>query len=136
MNKADKMLYQENKLGSGFVVLYIITNMAFTIFNLKNMPVDIDLGGFIMLNILLSLVGFLASTKMKVYLIKWGNAGIVLGLFQFIRLMTIPEGYTATLDMSLKALLVASGICMLIGSIVTIRRSKIKDTYELELKEN
>lgn len=134
MKNVEKMLYQENKLGSSLVVLFVVLNMAFTIFNLKNMPVEFSLGVFVMFNIVLSLTGFLASTKMKVYLIKWGYFGVVLSIVQVVRVMNIPEGYEANLNTALVALVLTSAASLLAGSIVTIIKSGKKTAYENSLK--
>jgi len=134
MNKADKMLYQENVAGSDLVVLFVVLNMIFTIMNLRDMPIDLNIGIFVMYNILLSLVTFLASTKMKIYKINWGYAGLVIAAIQILRIFRIPEGYSANFEMSLKALVIGSAIALAMGSVITIRRSAIKNKYEASLE--
>lgn len=134
MKNIEKMLYQENKLGSSLVVLFIVLNMAYTIFNLKNMPVEFSLGVFVMFNIILSLVGFLASTKMKVYLVKWGYFGILLSIVQVFRVANIPEGYETLLNTSLVVLVLTSAVALFAGSLITIIKSGKKTAYENDLK--
>lgn len=134
MNKADKLLYQENKAGSNLVVLFVLLNVAFTIYNLRVMPVDLDVGIFVMYNILVSLVAFLASTMMLRYNKRWGYAGLVIAVIQFLRIFNIPEGYETGFDLTLKAMVVLSAVCLLAGSIITIRRATIKSKYEAQLK--
>lgn len=134
MDKADKMLYQENVAGANLVVLFVVINMVFTIMNLRFMPIDLNIGIFVMYNILLSLITFLASTKMKVYKKKWGYAGVVIAVIQLFRVLNIPEGYTPGFEASLKAMVIGSAIVLVVGSVITIRRSAIKSKYEASLE--
>lgn len=134
MNKADKLLYQENVAGANLVVVFVLLNMVFTIFNLRNMPVMYDIGIFVMYNILVSLVGFLASTKMRIYKKKWAYVGFVIALVQFFRITRIPDVYEAGLTMVLTVMVVISAVSMIAGSVITMRRSTLKNDYEASLK--
>lgn len=130
MNKADKLLYQENKTGSNFVMGFVMLNMAFTVYNLRVMPIDLNVGMFVMYNIFISLVGFLASTKMKIYHKKWAYAGLVIALAQLFRILSIPDVYESGFYMILVTMVVLSAVFMVAGSLITIRRSTIKEKYE------
>ena len=130
MNKADKLLYQENKAGSNLVVLFVILNMAYTIYNLRVMPVDMNVGIFVMYNIVVSLLAFLASTKMRTYNKSWGYAGLVIAVVQLFRIIRLPDVYETGFYMTLVAMIVLSAVFMIAGSLITIRRSTIKNEYE------
>lgn len=132
-NRAEKMLYQENKLGADLVVLFIILNMVFTIFNLRFMPIDMNIGIFTMYNIVLSLAAFLASTKMRVYNSRWAYAFILVAVVQCFRVIRIPDVYEASFTNLLMGLVFVSAAFLVAGSVVTIRRSAVKTAYEKSL---
>lgn len=133
-NKAEKMLYQENKLGADLVIMFILLNMVFTIFNLRDMPIDTNIGIFTMYNILLSLAAFLASTKMRVYNSKWAYTFIAVAVIQCFRVLRIPTEYEAGFRSTLMAFVFASAVALVVGCVITIRRTAVKTAYENSLK--
>lgn len=130
MNNPEKMSYQVNKSGSDFVVFFIALNMVYTIFTLKFMPITLAIGTFTLFNIAISLVAFLGSTKYKIYQIKWAYGGIVLALIQAGRILFLPVEFEPGLRMFLIVVLELSAVLLVIGSLITIRKSKVKQAFE------
>lgn len=130
MNNPEKMLYQVNKSGSNLVVIFILLNMLYTIVSLTYMPMTVFIGTFTIVNIIISLAAFLGSTKFKVYNIKWAYAGLVGAVAQAIRFIEIPSVFDSGLRSMLFITLEVSAICLLVGSIITIKKSRIKTSYE------
>lgn len=123
MNKNEKRLYLDNSLSQQLIMLYILGNTVFTIFYVVNMGVNAQLGIFVMLNIFLSLLAFLAAVRQKMYAIQWGYVGIAMSIFQIIRLLWMPAELTGSLRILLIALLIATSGFALAGSIICIIRS-------------
>lgn len=134
MIQAEKLIYQENKLSANLIVLYISLNMLYTIMTLEKMPVNLFIGSFTLINIILSLVGFLVSTKCKAYDINWAYAGLGLAAFQFLRFFFIPDGFEPSYKLLLIVVLLSSAVALLVGSLITIKRAKIKNTYTQSLQ--
>lgn len=132
MNKSEKRLYLENSLSQTWIMIYIGGNTLFTIIYINNMRVDIQLGVFIMLNIALALVAFLMSVRQKMYFTLWGYIGIALAVFQFARLLWMPEEIVGSVRLLSAALLIMTGISALVGSIICIRRSKERQKFIIE----
>ena len=132
MKKHEKRLYQENSISQQLILLYILGNTLFTILHINNMNVDSGLGIFIMLNIFLSLFAFLMAVRQKVYAVQWGYAGIALALFQFVRLLWVPEEITGSLNIFLLILLVLTGISAFAASIICIKRSQERQNFIVE----
>jgi len=132
MKKSEKRLYLENSLSQQLVLLYIAGNTLFTIIYVNNMNVDVQLGVFIMLNIVLSLLAFLMAVRQKLYASQWGYMGIAIGVFQLARLLWIPEEITGSMRFFLAALLIATSISALAGSIICIKRSRERQKFIIE----
>lgn len=130
MINPEKMLYQVNKSGSNLIIVFILLNMFYTIQTLTYMPLTILVGSFTIVNIIISLAGFLGSTKCKVYNIKWAYAGVVGAILQAVRFIEIPASFDSGLRMTLFIALELSAVALLAGSIITIQKSKIKNDYE------
>ena len=114
------------------MLLYILGNTVFAIFYVNNMNVDHQLGIFILQNIFLSLLSFLTGVRQKMYAIQWGYVGVVLAVFQFTRMFWIPEEITNSLRFFLIALLIGTGMLVLVGSLVCIRRSQERQNFIIE----
>jgi hypothetical protein len=132
MINPEKMQYQENKSGSSMVTIFILLNMFYTIMMLKSMPMTMAIGSFTMINILISLVAFLASTNFKIYKLKWAYGGVVGAIIQALRFGAIPDSFSSGLKILLLVSLEVSAILLLVGSIITIIKTKAKEKYELE----
>ncbi len=129
MKNPEKMLYQENTLASNFIMIFIILNLVFTIFTMNNMPVNSSVGTFTMLNILLSLLGFLASTKCKIYKKNWGYFALIIGVAQIFRFIVLPMEIAQGMRMFLIVTLEISAFAMIIGSIITINRATVRQRF-------
>ncbi len=134
MNKAEKYLFQENVAGANLVMLFVILNMIFTILNLRVMPVMYHIGISVMYNILVSLVGVLASTQVRAYSKAWAYIGFVIAVVQLLRIPTIPEVYEKGFTMALTVIIILSAVSIIAGSLITIRRATLKNNYESGLK--
>ncbi len=132
MNKSEKRLYQENSSSQSWMMIYIAGNTLFTILYLNSMNVDVWLGIFIMLNIGLSLVAFLMAVRQKMYARRWGYVGIAFSVFQFARLLWMPEEIVGSVRILSAALLIISGIAALVGSIICIKLSQERQNYIIE----
>ena len=132
MNKSEKRLYQENSLSQQLIMIYIGGNTLFTILYLNHMNVDVWLGIFIMLNIGLSLVAFLMAVRQKMYVRLWGYVGIAFAVFQFARLLWMPEEIVGSARFISVALLIITGLSALVGSIICIKLSQERQTYIIE----
>ncbi|RPI32155.1 MAG: hypothetical protein EHM70_09675 [Chloroflexota bacterium] len=132
MKQHEKWLYQENTASQGLMLLYLLGNSAFIIGYVNRMNVDYELGIFVLLNIFLSLVSFLVAVRQKAYAIRWGYAGIALGVYQFLRLAWIPEEITNPSRILLVALLIVTGIFALAGSTICIKRSLERQKFIVE----
>lgn len=132
VNKSEKRLYLENSLSQQLIMLYIGGNTIFTILYINNMNVDVQLGFFIMLNLVLSLVAFLMAVRQKMYANLWGYVGVAFAAFQFARLLWMPAEIGGSVRMLSAALLIITGISALIGSIICIRRSQERQKYIIE----
>ena len=80
MKKNEILLFQQNTVSQQLFTFYLLGNTAFTTFVANAADVDKDLGLFIMLNIVLSLLGFLTAVRQRVYAINWGYVGIAIGV--------------------------------------------------------
>ena len=134
MKKGEKRLYRVNSISQQLLLLYILGNTAFTIFAVNNRDVDYQLGIFILLNIFLSLLAFLTAVRQKVYAIQWGYVGIALAVFQFARMLWIPEEIVNPTRFLLIALLIVTGVLAFVGSLLCIRRSQERQKFILENK--
>lgn len=132
MKKHEKWLYQENSASQQLMLLYILGNSIFIIVYVNKMNVDSELGIFVLVNIVISLVSFLVAVRQKVYALRWGYVGIALGVYQFIRLPWIPEEITNPSRNLLAALLIVTGILALAGSILSIKRSQERQKFIVE----
>ena len=132
MNKSEKRLYLENSLSQQLMMIYIGGNTIFSILYINNMSVDVQLGFFIMLNLVLSLVAFLMAVRQKMYASLWGYVGIAFAAFQFARLFWMPEEIVGSVRMLSAALLIITGISALVGSIICIKRSQERRDFIVE----
>ena len=132
MSKSEKRLYLANSLSQSWVMSYIGGNALFTILYLNSMDVDAWLGVFILLNIGLSLIAFLMAVRQKMYVLFWGYVGIAFAVFQFARLLWIPEEIVGSVRVLSAALLIMTGIAILVGSIICIKRSQERQQFIID----
>ena len=134
MKKHEKRLYLENAMSQQFMLLYIVGNVGFTIFTVNNRNVDYQLGIFILLNIFLTLLAFLTAVRQKTYAIEWSYVGFALAVFQFVRLLWIPEEIVNPMRFFLILLLIVTGGLAAMASILCIRRSRERQNFIIENK--
>jgi hypothetical protein len=132
MKKHEKLLYQENALSQQLILLFILGNTVFTIYYVNHATAGYPLGLFVLLNIFLSLFSFLIAVRQKIYDLQWGYTGILLAIFQFVRLLWIPAEITAPLRFYLIALLFITAMLALAGSVICVRRSCERRRFILE----
>ena len=132
MNTAEKRLYLENATSQSLVLLYILGNTIFTIFYVNHMPVTSQLGRFVMVNIALSLLTFLMAVRLKTYAMRWAYLGIVLALFQLLRLLWIPVEIVNPIRLGLQLLLIFTAGSLLAASIICIKRATERQNYIIE----
>jgi|GEM_PF-1345341 len=129
MKNKEILLYSQNTGSQQLFMLYLLGNTAFTIFFANAADVDKDLGLFIMLNIVLSLLAFLTAVRQRVYAMNWGYVGLVIGVFQILRLIWIPEEIVNPLRLLLIGLLFVTGSLAIVGSIKCLKRTSDRDHY-------
>lgn len=132
MSTSEKRLYLENSTSQSLVMLYIVFNTIFTIFYVNHMPVTSDLGRFVMVNIALSLLAFLMAVRQKAYSVLWSYIGIVMALFQLMRLFWIPVEIENPMRLGLQLLLVISAGMLLAASFICYKRSTERQKYIVE----
>lgn len=125
----EKRLYLENKRSQQLIMFFLFGNTIFTLVYINSMDVDAQLGFFVMLNIFLSLFVFLMAVRQKVYDLRWGYAGIVLGVFQFARMFWIPVEIVNPTRLILQLFLIATGVLALVASVICIQRSQEREQY-------
>lgn len=129
MKNNERLLYQQNTISQQLFMFYLLGNTAFTIFYANNAVVDYDLGLFIMLNIVLSLLGFLTAVRQRMYTMRWGYIGLAMGIFQLLRVQSIPEEIVDPLRFQLIGLLLVTGSLAIVGSVICLRRTAGRDQY-------
>ncbi|GKX29418.1 hypothetical protein SH1V18_18980 [Vallitalea longa] len=129
MKLDEKKLYQKNKIGYNLVLIFVILDTIYTIFTLKNMAIDYSIGIFIITNILLLMVGFLAAVKLRVYSLKWSYLSILMGVVQGIRFFFIPHELCGQVKMYLSLVLLASAVVVFIAGIVSTIKSNNRIHY-------
>lgn len=129
MKNKEILLYTQNTISQQLFMLYLLGNTAFTIFFANTADVDADLGLFIILNIALSLLGFLTAVQQRVYAMFWGYVGFAIGVFQLVRLMWIPDEILNPVRFSLFGLLLVSGTLAIIASVMCLRRTTDREHY-------
>jgi len=129
MKTGEKRLYVENTLSQQLILLWLVGNTIFTLLQVNNMEVTMQLGFFSMLNIALSLFAFLVAVRQKVYKIEWAYLGLGLAIFQCARLFWIPEEIVNPIRLYIQILLVVTSAAALIGSIICIQRSQERQRY-------
>jgi hypothetical protein len=127
LKKAEKMLFIQNKLGYTFVLLYLVFNTAYTIKILNSMTPNRFIAIEVMLNIVLSLLAFLAAVKIKNYLVQWAYVIVGLGVFEFVRILLIPNSISGSNLRYLIVTLALAGVFALIGSYITIQKNKLRN---------
>lgn len=133
MKNKEILLYHQNNISQRLFMYYLLGNTAFTIFFANTADIDKDLGLFIMLNIVLSLLAFLTAVRQRMYGKAWGYVGLGLGIFQIGRVIWIPEEILNPLHTALIGMLLVSGALAVIGSWICVRRSTERDKY---IREN
>jgi hypothetical protein len=93
------------------------------------MAVNLRIGSFVMLNIILSLVSFLLAMKVKKYSMSWGVFSIILGVLQFSRSFILPESASGGANRAAVILTIASSIFAMAGGIVTIIKTNVRRNY-------
>ena len=129
MRNNERLLYQQNTISQQLFMFYLLGNTAFTIFFANTADVDYDLGLFIMLNIMLSLLAFLTAVRQRVYAMNWGYVGLLIGVFQILRLLWIPEEIVNPVRLQLVGLLLVTGSLAIAGSVICLKRATYRDQY-------
>lgn len=129
MKNNERLLYQQNTISQQLFMLYLLGNTAFTIFYANAADVNSDLGLFIMLNIVLSLLAFLTAVRQRLYAMNWGYVGLVIGVFQILRLLWIPEEIVNPLRLQLVGLLFVTASLAIVGSVICLKRTTGRDHY-------
>ena len=122
------MKYQENKESYKLGILSIYINFIYIITTLNHITPNYILGTFTLVEISLSLLTFLACSKVKVYSEKWSYYLIGFGGYQFLKILTFPikalgEGEVSYFRTALILALISSGVAIYAG-IVGVKKSR------------
>ena len=129
MKNNEPLLYHQNTVSQQLFMFYLLGNTVFTIFVANTSIVDKDLGLFIMLNIVLSLLSFLTAVRQRVYAMNWGYIGLAIGVFQILRLIWLPEEIGNPLRLLLIGLLFVTGTLAIAGSVLCLKNTKDRNQY-------
>jgi len=129
MKNNESLLYHQNTISQQLFMFYLLGNTVFTIFVANTALVDKDLGLFIMINIVLSLLAFLTAVRQRAYAINWGYIGLAIGGFQILRSVWVPEEIGGSLRLLLIGLLFVTGSLAIVGSLMCLKRTTDRDQY-------
>ncbi|MDF2610302.1 MAG: hypothetical protein K0R92_1776 [Lachnospiraceae bacterium] len=129
MANGEKLFYQDNKTGYSLVLGFILLNIAATIFTLKSMYIDYNIGIFTLYNIILTLLSFLAAVKLKKYSLNWAIFSLMICFLQVIRSFRIPELKNSDMKQLIVILMLSSTVLLFLGGITTIAKVKVKKKY-------
>lgn len=132
MNNGEKLLYQNNNLAYNLIIGFILINTIVMIIVLKSMTINIRVGSFILFNIILSLISFLLSIKVKKYSVNWAIFGICIGALQSVRSFTLPQLPNEGTNKLLVTLSIISSVLAITGGIVTIIKGKLRNRFLLQ----
>jgi hypothetical protein len=96
------------------------------------MTINIRVGSFILFNIVLSLISFLLSIKLKKYSVNWAIFGLVIGALQVVRSFTLPQLPNEGTNKLLVVLSIISSAFIIMGGIVTIIKGKRRNRFLLQ----
>ena len=141
--KSDILRYTTNKWGFTFPILAIVLDVAMflIIYTEKNCVPDFQLGIDLLVNVIFLLAAFLLAEKMKVYNKQSAYLSFVVAAIQVLRILWIPLNYLllggllAGQFIACCVLLVASGLCLVAGGIITIIKSNRLEKHLKEQKE-
>jgi len=122
----QRRLYEKNKIGYVLVLFHIVLNVFYSINTIKHMDTSYDVGIFIMITIMLLLVGFLTAVKVQNYSMVWSMVAIIIGLFQFSRLLFTDNPVDGMFGSVLIIALVLSGIFCVLGGLVSIKNTQVR----------
>lgn len=91
MKRASRMKYQVNKASYNLLLLFLIINLVYTITSLEILKANNFIGIDVFINIALSLLGFLAAAKVKIYDRNWSYVAVFFGVFQLVRMSWTPQ---------------------------------------------
>ena len=132
MNNGEKLLFQNNNLAYNLVMGFILINTIVMIIVLKSMTINIRVGSFLLFNIVLSLISFLLSIKLKKYSVNWAIFGLVIGALQVVRSFTLPQLPNEGTNKLLVVLSIISSAFIIMGGIVTIIKGKRRNRFLLQ----
>lgn len=115
---AERMQYQPDKLSSFLCVLSIIFNMVYfvSIYRDNAVAPDVTIGADILINIILMMIVFLGSEKLKAYSKKWSIYILLLGAAQILRIFWVP-GHFKQLEMLVEVKYTLAVIWLLVSGI-------------------
>ena len=141
--RLDRMRYTKNTLSSGLALLAILFDVFFFISiyetDVGNYYYNILIGASILYNLVFLLAAFLCSEGVKNYKLGYSYLMIVLGVIQLIRIFIYPmRAHAATVMVQdvpvavmgdgqfikLVLCLVLSAVCLFVGAIAGIKRSR------------
>ncbi len=150
----DRMRYIKNKLSSNLCLLAILLDVFFFVSIYKSdvstYYYNILIGGSIIYNLLFMLLAFLSSEGVKEYSESYSYIMIALGVMQFVRIFIIPmKAHSAVVTIQqterivmengqfIRCLiyLILSGVCLIFGALVGIKRSRTLKAYVATLGE-
>ncbi|QUI24669.1 hypothetical protein HZI73_21240 [Vallitalea pronyensis] len=125
----EKKVYQKNNTGYYLLLTFIAFNTVYTIFRLRDMTVDYNIGLFIIVTIVLSLISFLATIKIRSYSLLWSYLSGCIGIFQIVRFFLMDNKFQGNLNIFLSVMLVISAVCAVAGGIISMIKTKQRTSF-------
>ena len=141
--RLDRMRYTKNSFASGLALLAILFNVFYFISiyesNVGSWYYNILIGASILYNLIFMLAAFLSSEGIKNYKIGYSYVMIALGVIQILRIFIYPmRAHAAAVTIQEQAVtvmetrqflscvvwLVASAVCLIVGAVVGMIRSR------------
>ncbi len=126
MKNIERVIYEKNKAGAGAIFLFIILNIIYSIYAIKDMQVDYQVGIQVLIAIVSLLLGFLAAVKVERYSIPWCYVAIVIGVLQGLRVLFTPELSEESPVFLLNMVLLISVLTVIMGGYYSLKLSKAR----------
>lgn len=139
--KADKMRYQLNKSGYGFILLGLSVSVVamFRIITPVTVRPNHEIAIEILINIVLLLVTFLAAERCKFYSKNWAYGSMAIGLIHLIRIIYVPKNLldngmlSNNQFMIIAGLLILSAFFIIYGGYITWKKYHILSKHMKEM---
>lgn len=124
--KPQLLVFNLNKSDFLLEILIIVLNAIASINILNQMEFTYRIFSFVMYTIFFTLIMFLIASKIKVYEKRFGLYLIILSVFQFVRLLFLPN--VNKIEFAF-ILILLTGILGILSSISSYIKSNVREEY-------